>query len=731
MRVLYIGKSDSLAAEIVNCFRKEDNDVYIMSESEFKQGIKPELKFKSYLVTGSYSDTEKFFVNIKPELVIFAGELYQKEEWRPEEQTNLFLQQLLNALNFSVSAGTDKFIFLSSSHVLSGGAERKDEDVPADPSDYKGIMYAQAEEMVRLRTQRSDMEGIILRTDLILGCNAWEDCGNLTQRIVKSFERTGAYTADKHRIYTPVYTKDIANAILRLGGVTVSGCYHAAGNEEITQAGLAKLINQRLGNKYRVEEKDRKRVSYPLSALRIKKELEWLPFYSIEDALDNMELCLHTGEKKKKRRKKNNSFLSEAVRVIENFIIFFLFAFVTIWMSDNPAMGNIDLMTVYILLAALLFGMKQSVPSILYTCIFCILFAYEEQNSLSAILTNVATLLQFSFYIFIGVAAGYTVDHYKLKIKDKETEYRFLEKEYEAINEINSDNLMIKQEYHKRLLNYKNSLPKLYSVISRLTVLEPERIFSETVQAVKDIMEVETAAVYLAKPGSSYMRLIVSSDERAVFGGKSWNLDEYPAIREAFLKDEVYIGSVRSDSEPALAAPIFYQGVLTAALVIKEVPFNILNLNYTNLFRTLTVMISSSVVKAKDYENMVRRELYLPETEIFYPSEFKRMLDIAESKKQQGIADFCILRLEAEGTASEIYFKLANLFRNTDFFGIDDRKRLYVLLGNTSEKEVPFVEERIRKNKAEAWAVDAQELEALEFSGLKGKPDSGYEEEEV
>lgn len=721
MRVLYIGKSDSLAAEIVNCFRKEDNDVYLMSESEFGQGIKPELKYKNYIIAGSYADTEKFFINIKPELVIFAGELYQEEEWQPEERTNLFLQQLLNVLNYSVFAEAAKFLFLSSSRVLAGGGERKAEDAPVNPSDYKGIMYAQAEEMVRLRTERSDMEGIILRTDLLIGCNAWEGCGSLTERIAESFERTGVYTADKHRLYTPVYTKDIANALLRLGGVTASDCYHVAGNETITQAELAELVNQRLGGRYRVEYKEGERVSYSLSAGLMKSELEWVPFYTAEAALGNTEFGLRDGGKQKKRRKRGR-LIPEAIAVIENLVIFILFALATTGLSDNPAMGSIDLMTVYILIAALVFGMKQSVPSILYTCIFSILLAYEEQNSLTAILTNVTTLLQFTFYIFVGVAAGYTVDYYKLMVKDKETEYRFLEKEYEAISEINSDNLMIKQEYHKRLLNYKNSLPKLYSVISRLTVLEPERIFSETVQAVKDIMEVETAAVYLAKPGSSYMRLIVSSDERAVFGGKSWNLDEYPAIREALLKDEVYIGNVRSDTEPALAAPIFYQGVLAAALVIKEVPFTSLNLNYTNLFRTLTVMISSSVVKAKDYENMVRRELYLPETEIFYPFEFKRMLDIAESKKQQGIADFCVRRLEAEGTASEIYFKLANLFRNTDFFGIDDRKNLYVLLGNTSEKEVAFVEERIRRNGVAVRSLNAQELEALEFGGPEVRP---------
>lgn len=701
MRILYIGKSDLLAAETVNSFRKEADDIYLLSEKEFAPTVKPALKYKLYPVSGNYTDTEKYFVNIRPEIVVFVGEHYREEEWQQEEQVNSMLPQLLNMLNFSVKVGVEKFIFLSSSHVLAGGEGPKTEDAKVCPGDYRGLLYAEAEEMVRLWGKSGDMDVVLLRTDLILA--DWNEditgAGNgyLAAKIVSELYSHGKYRADKHRIYSPVSVRDLANAVHRCAGVTASECYHVAGNEEISEAELALLIAGALGNSYVVEEQEGERSSFSLSNSLIKKELEWIPLHSPAEVLQGGKVRMDIGRRKKGERKKGRKegpFLS----MLENLMIFAAAAVITIWGSSHQVLADVDMMILYILITSLIFGMKQSVPAVLYSCIFYILYGYGDRFSLIGMLTDIETLIRFTFYIFIGVATGYTVEHYRLKLEERDTEYRFLEKEHAAILEINQDNFTVKQEYQKRLLNYKTSLPKLYSVISRLTVLEPERIFFETIRAVKDIMEVETVAVYLAKEGSSYMRLIAASEDKAVFGGKSWNLEDYPRIWEAMKKDEVFIGNVRNGEEPALASPVYYQGRFIAALVIREVAFTQLNLNYTNLFRTLAVMITSSIVKAKDYENAVRSELYLPETDILYPFEFRKMLDIALEKRTQEIADFCVIQLTDRIPAGEIYLKTANLFRNTDYFGMDDVKNLYVLLGNTSEEETAFVLERMENS---------------------------------
>lgn len=714
MRVLYIGKCDSLAREIVNCFQKEGSNVCLLTDQDFMLELKPSVKHKVYISKDDYRNCEKYFINIKPEIVIFAGNLYLKEKWEQGEDTNLYLQQLLNVLNFSVKNEINKFIFLSSSHVLDYRIEKKTEIDPVKPIDYKGMMYTQAERMVSLWKTMGSMETVILRTDLVLGCHVWEETGNLTQKVVESFLHTGTYIATNNRFYSPVFIKDLVNVIFRCTGVTISDCYHAVGEEEISEVAFATLLNQLLENKYNIKIEETDSIRYVLSNERIKQELEWFPFYTIEETFQNGSISLN-GKKKTKVKKKKKKKRIDLVAIVENMFLFALIASLALWKNNHSILTQLDLMGIYVMIAGLIFGMKQSVPSMIYACFFYLFTSYERQYNLASILTNVETLLQFTSYIFIGVATGYTVDCYKLKINAKDTEYVFLEKEYETIREINRDNLVIKQEYHKQLLNYNTSLPKLYSVISRLTVLEPERIFSETIHVVKDIMEVETVAVYLAKEGSSYMRLVVSSDEKSVFGGKSWNLNEYENIKEAFAKDEVFIGNTRNEKEPALAAPIYYKGICIAALVIKEVPFQFLNLYYTNLFRTMAVMITSSIVKAKDYENVVKQELFIPDSEIFYPIEFRKMIDIAIEKKQQGIAEFCMIKVDVEASVTEVYYRTANLFRNTDFFGMDDEYGLYVLLGNTSENEAVYVLERMEKQEISATIVSYDTLENIHF----------------
>ena len=84
-------------------------------------------------------------------------------------------------------------------------------------------------------------------------------------------------------------------------------------------------------------------------------------------------------------------------------------------------------------------------------------------------------MLKIAQFMFLGVAVGYIVDHYKSVINEKNVEYEFLDSEFKEIAEINNDNIIIKQEYEKRLLNYKTSLPKLHLIVSQLNVLEPRR----------------------------------------------------------------------------------------------------------------------------------------------------------------------------------------------------------------------------------------------------------------
>ncbi len=174
---------------------------------------------------------------------------------------------------------------------------------------------------------------------------------------------------------------------------------------------------------------------------------------------------------------------------------------------------------------------------------FYILHSGINVTSIVDILINVSSILKIAEYIFMGVVVGYSVDQYRAVLQERKVEYDYLEGEYNEIKEINDDNVAIKQEYERRLISYKTSLPKLYSIISELTVLEPEKIFAAIVKVVKDVMDTDTVAVYMLNSKSSYARLMVSLNEKSIFQGKSFNLDNFSKLRDTLYENEIFVGS--------------------------------------------------------------------------------------------------------------------------------------------------------------------------------------------
>jgi hypothetical protein len=371
--------------------------------------------------------------------------------------------------------------------------------------------------------------------------------------------------------------------------------------------------------------------------------------------------------------------------------------------------------------------------------------------NLSSILVNAQFLLQMSQYLFIGASIGYSVDHYQSIAKEKSSEYEYLLKDYKELSEINEDNTMIKLEYEKRLISSRNSLPKLYSVIQKLTSLEPELIFQEAVHVVEDIMETDSVFVYLVNKKMTFLHLIAGSDNKDSYLSKSISLNQNLEMKEKVIKGEIYIGSQWKEGEPALVAPIMQEDKLIAVIVINRLKFTSLNLYNMNLFRTLILLIASSIIKAMKYEESTNAKKYIPDTEILIKEEFEKLIQkrrqerskraekanrtekanraektdrtektdktvsaektdktvsAEKTERESGDADYCIIQIDLVNNLLETYYKAANLFRNTDYFGTNDKKELLVFLGNTSSEQVFIILNRLKENDLTAVLIE-------------------------
>jgi nucleoside-diphosphate-sugar epimerase len=729
MKVIYVGRCNSFAANLVDRFVKQDYEVYIFSDTDFTPDEKPVHSYKWYQCKNNDAGLQTIFNSVKPNTVVFAGNIYMEETWEYETGSNIYFCHLMNVLNQCAIHAVQKFIFLSSSEVYGCDLHGKTEEEPTEPVTLKGLLCKQGEGLVQEYHRLYGIETVILRIGDIYGFAINEKQKDFLSNIRNHLYSNNKYQANRNKYFVPVHRKDCVDAILRAKDITPSGLYNVGGFQCFSEEEIVTLLRRNLGENFKITGFDGELRGCNINSCRIKKELEWVCFYEFFSTLSSENTEVIKAKVKKDKRKLSHSE-RKYLEYIENISVFLGFGIIMVLVRNHAVLRQLDLMYLYIIIISLFLGLRHSFMAVVLSALFYVFMNGISFFNLSSILVNAQFLLQMSQYLFIGATIGYSVDHYQSIAKEKSSEYEYLLKDYKELSEINEDNTMIKLEYEKRLISSRNSLPKLYSVIQKLTSLEPELIFQEAVHVVEDIMETDSVFVYLVNKKMTFLHLIAGSDNKDSYLSKSISLNQNLEMKEKVIKGEIYIGSQWKEGEPALVAPIMQEDKLIAVIVINRLKFTSLNLYNMNLFRTLILLIASSIIKAMKYEESTNAKKYIPDTEILIKEEFEKLIQkrrqerakraeksnraektertvsAEKTERESGDADYCIIQIDLVNNLLETYYKAANLFRNTDYFGTNDKKELLVFLGNTSSEQVFIILNRLKENDLNAVLIE-------------------------
>jgi len=697
MKILFIGECDSFLAQFVDRHVKEGNSVSIISRREFSKFNKPKLDYSWYDVPADSVNVDRIFSNIKPQQVVFAGSLLGDEQWNYDDASNHYLGALLNLLNLSKKHGVDKFIYLSSIDVYKDKTGTITEKSDLGPTSYKGLLSTQGENLVKEVGSNASLNTLILRLGDLYGYKPEEVKNDFLSACIRQVQQLDEIQVSKDKNLNPLHINDAVEALFRCDGNTPSSIYNVAGNTPLEPLAVAKAVKAKLKASVSIIASMGKTNPSKIEAKLIKTELEWAEFHTFEETLAEMPMISPRSEvtvqdDKPKKEKANPVIL----HLIENIAFFILMATLTTMFKDHSILKNVDLMTIYIVSIALFFGIRQSILSIILTFGFYLVGLNFDFGNFINIVLNADTFLRLAQYIFMGVVVGYTVDQFKTSQAQLTIEKDYLENEYSELKEINDANVMIKHQYEKRLISYKTSLPRLYAITNSLDSLDPEILFSSIIKVLVDVLETESVSVYSYDSRNGYARLIGAKNEDAVFMGKSFKLSEHKELEHKLLENDIFIGNQWADGSPAMAGPIFHKGNIIAIILIKSMTFESLNLYQINLLRTLTSLISSSFIRAYQYEEKVHNEKYLANTEILVTSEFKRLIELKRQDSEQSLAEYSLLKLIHTEDPIPYYFKVMNLFRSTDYFGIDSQNHIHVLLRNTAAQDVAFVEARLK-----------------------------------
>jgi len=325
---------------------------------------------------------------------------------------------------------------------------------------------------------------------------------------------------------------------------------------------------------------------------------------------------------------------------------------------------------------------------------------------------NVGNWIPFALFFLAGAATGYVHDKKENEINFERNQTELIHEKYEFLYNLYDEISSIKDRLRNQLVGYRDSFGRFFRVANELNELNEDNVFLKALEVLEDLMKNDQIAIYSIESTGNYGRLEVKSAGLEQQIPRSLKLSDFSLALEVLKEESVFQNSELLPNYPSYIAPISNQGKLIGLVVIWEAKFEQFTMYYLNLFKVLTGLIQSSLVRAAIFKNAQIGKLYIPSTRIMKPEPFKQSLQIRKKMSRNKIADFQIIRIQ-KGVNSweELYKQLSKGIRDDDIAGLmeKDDTHCYVLLANAGVENIGIINDRLR-----TLGIESEFVEELE-----------------
>ena len=699
MKIVYIGTGDALAEALAERMGQEGDDIYLLSDKALPKrpkGVSPHHFYRRPRKGEAFG---KLLRSIAPDCVIFAGNSYigSAREEESDEDVALLARTLRTVTVFP----RVRFILLSSTEVYGNTEGKADESGECAAVSERGIRFIREEQLVDIYRKQHGMDAVILRASQLYTDRPREDSGDFLSRIFSAVVRPeGHMTAG---VFQPLHVSDFVDAVKRVSEAGKQYIYNVCGSAEISARRLYQLACWRQDLQAPEIRWETPGCVTLADSGRIRQEMGWNDLHDLEEQLKKGEIT-YERVKAKDRAKKKWSIPTDLRQLVENLVLFEVFFLLTSVCGSNTVFSQIDWLMVYVIVVSVFYNIYQSA---LAAVLASGAYLYNRGLSLLAMATfydYADTVVAFMEFISLGLVVSYTITTLRQDARSVRLDLGMLREEYEDLKAVNDENVLIKNEYEERLLTSKTGFPKLYDLVSRLMVEDPDRILMETMQVISDLVRTNTVAVYQGQGGSPWLRLVGALSDSSVMEGKSWNLSNFPRIYMAVARGELYQGEIGS-GEPAVVLPIVCRDVPAAVILIKTLPYECETLYHVNLLKTMSLLLRDVMEKALQYEELSRAERYVEGTDILKPEAFRKQVRLAQEKADKSMSEYCMVELVYSGPLKEAAAVVSHTLRVADRLAADGEGAPYALLNNTGPESLEYLQTRLLSCGVEARLV--------------------------
>lgn len=207
-----------------------------------------------------------------------------------------------------------------------------------------------------------------------------------------------------------------------------------------------------------------------------------------------------------------------------------------------------------------------------------------------------------------------------------------------------------------------------------------------------------------------FARLTAASAGMTPEPAYSLEVDQWLDVIRAIEQEGLWVNRGFLPGRPMYAAGVRQNGSLVVLIGLYTASEEQMTLYYQNLFRILCGLVETALVRAFEYESVVRENWYLPDTCLLRPAVFAEQLATACTLQEDKMAHHLLLQVTGRfKNRAEFNDRVRRSIRSTDAAGVGTNNAVYLLMNQTDEENLPLLTRRLDERGLHVTAVPLDE----------------------
>ena len=386
------------------------------------------------------------------------------------------------------------------------------------------------------------------------------------------------------------------------------------------------------------------------------------------------------------------------VKAVEFAAFFILFELLNGIAGNQAQFKMIDLRLLFVVLFGSMYGINYGIAAAAAESLSLIRAFEAEGSSWYVLFYEPSNWIPFIFYFAVGAICGYIRMKNKNNVQFIKEENDLLQEKFLFTREMYQEAIEDKNLYKKQILGSKDSFGKIFDITRKLDVIQPQELYIETIRVLEDVLENKTFGLYTLNRENGYGRLETASAQVQGNYPNSIKLSEYSAAMEELENGNVWANREFLENYPMYMAGIRKNGELVMLICIQQVSREQMSLYFLNLFKILSGLVETSLLRALEYQKAVEYRQYVKGTHILKTEYFEERLKVQHDMREQKLASYVLLKVEySEMSLQKADEILRSKVRENDVWGISESKELYVMLVQTDKEALPNILARLKQ----------------------------------